>query len=300
MAFEETALAAIPIVSRGRLEGVVILDDVRGPRSFDAEWTELATAMVAQVGLSIANARLYESLRNSYDELAATRAEMVKRERLAALGELAAIVAHEVRNPVGVIYNASSSIQRILEGSKDGATLVDIVREECERLNQIVGDLLDFARPKQLSLQPEEIPRLLAEVVEALGETPGIRVEVSAPDGFPLVVVRSPPPSTSAGERRAQRPSIDAARRNVIHLDASKSSRTRKRPSSRSRTKGHGIPDERPSTHLRAVLHDQGDGVGSRASPSSSASSRTTAGRSSVRSSPRGHHVPLPLAACAE
>ena len=69
----------------------------------------------AQLALSIANARLYESLWASYAELAATRAEMVKRERLAALGELSAIVAHEVRNPLGVIFNAVASLRRLLE-----------------------------------------------------------------------------------------------------------------------------------------------------------------------------------------
>ncbi len=187
--FGETALAAIPIVSRGRLEGVVILDETRGPRAFSNEWIELATAMVTQVGLSITNARLYESLRKSYDELAATRAEMVKRERLAGLGELAAIVAHEVRNPLGVIYNASSSLKHLVEGSVDGMTLVKIVREECERLNQIVGDLLDFARPRQLSMQPEDMSRVLGEVTEALGAVPNVRFEVAIDDDLPMLVV---------------------------------------------------------------------------------------------------------------
>jgi signal transduction histidine kinase len=186
---EAIALAALPIVSRGRLEGVVVLDDTRGARSFDPEWIELAAAMVVQVGLSIANARLYESLRTSYEELAATRAEMVKRERLAGLGELAAIVAHEVRNPVGVIYNASSSLKRLVEESSDGGTLVGIVREECERLNQMVGALLDFARPHQLSLSREEIPRLLGDVLDALGDPVRVRVEIHAPDSLPLLEV---------------------------------------------------------------------------------------------------------------
>jgi two-component system sensor histidine kinase HydH len=187
--FDETALAAVPIVSRDRLEGVVVLDDTRGPRTFSPEWVELASAMVAQVGLSIANARLYDSLRQSYDELAATRAEMVKRERLAGLGELAAIVAHEVRNPLGVIYNATGSLEHIVEGSADGKTLVGIVREECERLNQIVGDLLDFARPRQLSMHPEDVARLTGEVVEALGTTPGVTFDVQVDAALPHVVV---------------------------------------------------------------------------------------------------------------
>ncbi|HEY1959067.1 MAG TPA: ATP-binding protein [Polyangiaceae bacterium] len=188
-AFNETALAAFPMFPRGGLAGVVLVDDTRGPRTFSAEWLELATAMVAQVGLSISNARLYDSLRKSYEEVAATRAEMVKRERLAGLGELAAIVAHEVRNPLGVIYNATGALERMTAKTPDAATLVGIVKEECERLNQIVGDLLDFARPRRLSLQPEDIPRVLGEVVESLGLPANVRCEVTVDADLPPVIV---------------------------------------------------------------------------------------------------------------
>ena len=195
--FNETAVAAIPIISRGRLEGAVVVDETSGPRTYSKEWIELASAMVAQVGMSIANARLYESLRKSYDEVAHTRAEMVKRERLAGLGELAAIVAHEVRNPLGVIYNATNSLKRLTNDSADAATLLDIVREECERLNHIVGDLLDFASPRKLTLQPEEIGRILGEVVEAVPESPlnenekndKLRFEVTIDDDLPALLV---------------------------------------------------------------------------------------------------------------
>ncbi|HEX4513849.1 MAG TPA: ATP-binding protein [Polyangiaceae bacterium] len=190
--FSETAVAAIPILSRGRLEGVVVVDETSGSRTYTREWVELASAMVAQVGLSITNARLYESLRKSYEEVARTRAEMVKRERLAGLGELAAIVAHEVRNPLGVIYNATNSLKRLTNDSGDAQTLLDIVREECERLNHIVGDLLDFASPRKLTLQPEDIGRILGEVVEAIPESPEnvpLRFEVTIEDDLPAVLV---------------------------------------------------------------------------------------------------------------
>ena len=181
-AFDEKALIAVPMLSRDRLEGVVVLDDTRAPREFSEAWLSRAGAMVAQVGLSIANARLYESLRTSYAELAQTRAVMVKRERLAALGELAAIVAHEVRNPLGVIYNAESSLRRVVGTSKDGAVLLDIIHEECRRLNQIVGDLIDFARPRELSMQPEPLPRVVQEAVD---------IATSQPDAPPTHVVQT-------------------------------------------------------------------------------------------------------------
>ncbi|MCP3144224.1 ATP-binding protein [Pyxidicoccus sp. QH1ED-7-1] len=165
--FGEKALLALPLTSREELIGVVVVDDTRRPRAFGPELIELAEATCGQLALSIANARLYESLWASYAELAATRAEMVKRERLAALGELSAIVAHEVRNPLGVIFNAVASLRRLLDPGGDAAMLLDILGEESDRLNRIVGDLLDYTRPRDPVLQHEDLGRVLQDSLEA-------------------------------------------------------------------------------------------------------------------------------------
>ncbi|MBN9688188.1 MULTISPECIES: ATP-binding protein [unclassified Corallococcus] len=163
----EKALLGLPLTSREELIGVVLVDDVRGPRPFGPELIELAEATCGQLALSIANARLYESLWASYAELAATRAEMVKRERFAALGELSAIVAHEVRNPLGVIFNAVATLRRIMNPGGDTAMLLDIVAEESDRLNRMVADLLDFTRPRNPVLQPEDLLRVLQDAFDA-------------------------------------------------------------------------------------------------------------------------------------
>ncbi|QSQ20171.1 GAF domain-containing protein [Pyxidicoccus parkwayensis] len=165
--FGEKALLALPLTSREELIGVVVVDDTRRSRTFGPELIELAEATCGQLALSIANARLYESLWASYAELAATRAEMVKRERLAALGELSAIVAHEVRNPLGVIFNAVASLRRLLDPGGDAAMLLDILGEESDRLNRIVGDLLDYTRPRDPVLQHEDLGRVLQDSLEA-------------------------------------------------------------------------------------------------------------------------------------
>jgi signal transduction histidine kinase len=164
--FGEKSLVALPLTSREELIGVVLVDDTRGPRTFPAPFIELAQATCGQIALAIANARLYESLWASYAELAAARAEMVKRERLAALGELSAIVAHEVRNPLGVIFNAVASLRRMLKAEGDAAMLLDILAEESDRLNRIVRDLLDYTRPREPMLHPEEVPRVLQDGVD--------------------------------------------------------------------------------------------------------------------------------------
>ena len=187
--FGEKALFALPLLVRGELLGVVVLDDTRGPRHFDAHLVRLAEASAGLVALAVANARLYESLRKSYAQLEETRAEGVKRERLAALGELSAVVAHEVRNPLGVIFNATSSLRRLVSHGGDAQMLLGIIAEESDRLNRIVSELLDFARPRALSLQLESLESLVRESVEAARADRSlasrVRFEVDLPKRLP-------------------------------------------------------------------------------------------------------------------
>jgi two-component system, NtrC family, sensor histidine kinase HydH len=170
--FGNQALVGLPLLTRDELLGVVILTEQRTGRQFSPTWVELAEATVGQLALSIANARLYDSLRNSYAELAQTRAEMVRRERLAALGELSAVVAHEVRNPLAVIFNAVSSLGRVVAPTGDARQLLAILGEESDRLNRMVSDLLDFARPRDLRFEPEDLAGVIQESLDAAAMFP--------------------------------------------------------------------------------------------------------------------------------
>ncbi len=86
-------------------------------------------------------------LRRSYEELRAAQEELVKKEQLAVVGELAAVIAHEVRNPLAIIANAVAGLRRQLISREDHATLLAILDEETSRLNRLVSDLLRYARP---------------------------------------------------------------------------------------------------------------------------------------------------------
>ena len=148
-----------------------------------SEQTELAEAMMLQRVFSIANVQLYETW----------NAAQLKQERMAALGELSAMVAHEVRNPLGVIFNAMSSLKRLLPPDGDAAVLLKVVNEESARLNQLVTDLLDFARPNALDLNPENIGAILNKSIDAASGDPSLSshppVEVKVERGMPTVLL---------------------------------------------------------------------------------------------------------------
>jgi signal transduction histidine kinase len=86
-------------------------------------------------------------LRRSYEELRAAQEELVKKEQLAVVGELAAVIAHEVRNPLAIIANAVSGLRKPVISREDHDTLLGILDEETSRLNRLVTDLLRYARP---------------------------------------------------------------------------------------------------------------------------------------------------------
>ena len=129
------------------------------------------------------HARSLRALGEVRHDLEVARDALVRRERLAALGELSAVVAHEVRNPVAVIFNAVPMLRRSLPVDASQAhELVGIVSEEAARIRRIVDDLLDFVRPLELRRDVVEVPVLLGDVLAAQEESTrrGIAVEIAS------------------------------------------------------------------------------------------------------------------------
>ncbi len=84
-----------------------------------------------------------------------------RQEHLAAIGELSAAIAHEIRNPLAAISGSAQTLEMLLEGGADEAELLRIVVHEADRLNGLINEFLEFARPVRSTLQT----MLLSEVV---------------------------------------------------------------------------------------------------------------------------------------
>jgi signal transduction histidine kinase len=120
--------------------------------------------------------------------LEALRIEMVQRERLAAVGAMAAVLAHEVRNPLGVMFNAIGELRRTLPGlTGDPRELLVILEQEADRLKRLVTDLLDFASPSTTVRGAVRLAAIVAEVVRAASHedafakaTPKLHIDVPA------------------------------------------------------------------------------------------------------------------------
>jgi signal transduction histidine kinase len=104
-------------------------------------------------------------LRRSYEELRAAQEELVKKEQLAVVGELAAVIAHEVRNPLAIISNAVAGLRKQAISREDHVTLLTILDEETNRLNRLVTDLLRYARPVNVQRQQFSLADLLSRTL---------------------------------------------------------------------------------------------------------------------------------------
>jgi len=103
------------------------------------------------------------------------RERLVERERLAAVGEMAAHVAHEVRNPLAGIRASCEMLFKRKEDPEHAAEIGDEVVHQIDRLNQTVSDLLMFAAPRTIKVVPTDLDLLIDRVILLFREDPATR-----------------------------------------------------------------------------------------------------------------------------
>jgi two-component system sensor histidine kinase HydH len=136
------------------------------------------------------DARLLTSTFNAMTEsIARFQRDAAHRERLSSLGRLSTVVAHEIRNPLMIIKTALRSMKREPAPSARVQTAVADIEEEVTRLNHIVAEVLDFARPIKFALERIDINALCQDAVRAVtADAPNMTVEADLhPDVPPIV-----------------------------------------------------------------------------------------------------------------
>src|ERR1700720_1738533 len=123
---------------------------------------------------------LSQQLEETNRQLRRAEADARRSERLAALGQLSAGLAHEIRNPLGVIKGSAEMLSRKVADSQPlVAELAGYISSEVNRLNALVVRFLDFARPSKLEVHPENISEIVDHALEsATASFPNAKVKV--------------------------------------------------------------------------------------------------------------------------
>lgn len=117
--------------------------------------------------------------------------EQVKRaDRLSAIGQLAAGLAHEIRNPLASIDGAAEVLEAGTEPEEVRRETLGIIRKECARLFRLLTNLLDFARPRPPEWRAVEVGHVLDSVIELVRHSGGKRIQFhrDAPDSLPRLM----------------------------------------------------------------------------------------------------------------
>jgi signal transduction histidine kinase len=152
----------VPLISLNRLTGIIMLGWEQSEWSSSAHDLELLQLLAGQAGLAFENAGLYHEQRERLRR-------MYRTERLAAAGQLAAGVAHEIRNPLTAIRSTIQyAVQDFAESSPKRALLQELL-SEVDRIDRTVNGLLSLTRLGEMVLEPVDVQEVLAQSLVLIG-----------------------------------------------------------------------------------------------------------------------------------
>jgi signal transduction histidine kinase len=165
---------------------VVCLQGVKEMRSIARQRAELEELTARETQKSIA-------LDEALVELTRSQEHLVRTEKLAAVGQLAASVGHELRNPLAAVRNAARYLRKRLDATKPALDpkvpqFLELIEREVGTCTRIIADLLDFARSRAPVLQPCPLRPLVDEASGLVPETQ-VRIVNAIPDELPVPTV---------------------------------------------------------------------------------------------------------------
>jgi signal transduction histidine kinase len=171
-----------PVLSMNRLIGILGVGEKTSGEGCSTEETAFLDSLMPQAGIALENALLYKEQRERYRR-------MLRADRLATIGELAAGAAHEIRNPLTSI---KSSLQYLESRCREETErkLLGVALRETDRIDETLAALLSFSRPSEIRKEPCDLVVLLEEcaaLVSLQARAKGVEVRTSFPPS-PVVV----------------------------------------------------------------------------------------------------------------
>lgn len=162
-----------------QLVGLMCIADDRVRDAFTPEEIALLESVATQMGVAIANSKIYS--------------QMKERDRLAALGAMAAGLAHEVKNPLGAIKGAAQLLEEMSATPADPQAneFVGIILEEVNRLDRVVGSFLAYARPHAGNPIPVDLNAAVRRTTQILSSqfTADVDLQVELAEALPRVKI---------------------------------------------------------------------------------------------------------------
>ena len=189
----DSSLVVAPLTAKEKRLGILVIRCRRPAGDTDASEIDLIETLARQAEVAFDNAILYQDLLSTHQKLKSSQAQLVQSGKMAAVGQLAAGVAHEVNNPLQIIL---SRVQLLMMRHHELEPLVKdlhLIESNVKRISRIIRSLLDFARHNTGDEEWRRIDLVYlitqtVNLMQHLMEKAGIDVEVTHPSGGPPTI----------------------------------------------------------------------------------------------------------------
>lgn len=170
---------AIPLEWEEGMLAFLLVGEKHDSKSFSIMEIEALEALAPAVAMAISRALLFQDLKKK-------DRQMMQSEKLAALGEMAASFVHEIRNPLGIILGSAETLRKKVPGPVQ-AEMLQFICEESERINRMLSNFLDFAKPKPPAFQEVDLQSIITKTIEL--------ISVAAQNRKVKIIQETPPES---------------------------------------------------------------------------------------------------------
>jgi signal transduction histidine kinase/putative methionine-R-sulfoxide reductase with GAF domain len=192
--FGALAMLSLPITIKGRPFGIFTIFNTLQKRPFRADEIRLAWALITQAATALDNARLYSDLAQSLTDLKKAQAKLVQAARLSTIGQLAAVVAHQINNPLTTIIADSDLILQDMPPAHPDREALQAINRAGQRASIVVNRLLTTARSDSQA-QPSRVAlhNTITAARNLIGtyiERTGIEIKIAfSPDDIEVMAV---------------------------------------------------------------------------------------------------------------
>jgi two-component system, NtrC family, sensor kinase len=179
------AETCIPLIAKQRLIGIINLGIKGNKKMYTHEDLELLTTLANSATIAIENAQLYENLKN-------TKKVMLRADRLASLGTLAAGLAHEIKNPLVAIKTFTQLLPERFDDEEFRNYFTNVAAGEIDRISTLVTELLEFSRPSGPFFQQENLNDVLDKMITLIkteAKQKEVTIETALADDLPTITI---------------------------------------------------------------------------------------------------------------
>ncbi len=181
----------VPLLGRKETLAVLVSDNCRSGRLFDQDELRFLELFANQAGAAIENAMLVQQLQSTHNDLRSAQENLLQTEKLATIGEIAASVAHELKNPLVCVGGFA---QRLLKNVPEGSRpyeYAEIIAREVRRVEEMLTNILSFSKRQMLCFAECNIIEVIGSALNLVSRElteAGIDIEQNLAPDLPMIV----------------------------------------------------------------------------------------------------------------